>query len=84
VRSQGDKIVVSASGFGGGLTIGTLSSAQFTIGSAAADASDRFIYNSATGALFFDADATGALGQVQFATLSTNLSLISSDITVVA
>lgn len=81
---QADKLVVSASGFGGGLMIGALSSEQFTIGSAAADESDRFIYDSATGGLFFDMDGIGTLGQVQFATLSTNLSLIASDISVIA
>lgn len=83
--SEGDKIQVYAGGFGGGLTTtGSLSSDQFTIGSAAADSSDRFIYNSSTGGLFFDSDGTGSLEQVQFATLSPGLSLSSSDIYVTA
>ncbi|NES20438.1 MAG: calcium-binding protein, partial [Symploca sp. SIO3E6] len=81
---QGDKIQVSASGFGGGLTLGVLATDLFTLGSGATDASDRFIYNSATGALSFDADGSGSLAQVQFATLSTGLNLTSSDILVVA
>jgi Ca2+-binding RTX toxin-like protein len=81
---QADKLVVSASGFGGGLIIGDLSSEQFTIGSAAADESDRFIYDSTTGGLFFDMDGIGTSGQVQLATLSTNLSLIASNISVIA
>ena len=75
---------MSASGFGGGLTLGLLAADLFTIGSAATDGSDRFIYNSATGALSFDADGSGSLAQVQFATLSTGLNLTSRDILVVA
>jgi serralysin len=81
---EGDKIAVSASGFGGGLTVGSLSGNQFTIGSAASTAVHRFIYNSSTGAMFFDIDGTGGSAQVQFATVSTGLPLISSDILVIA
>ncbi|HEY9606001.1 MAG TPA: hypothetical protein V6C85_30625 [Allocoleopsis sp.] len=61
-----------------------LSSEQFTISSAATEASNRFIYNASTGALFFDADGTGAMGQVPFATLSPGLNLSSSNIFVMA
>lgn len=82
-QAQGDKIQVSASGFDRGLTLGALDASLFTIGSAASDASDRFIYNSSNGVLSFDADGTGALGQVQFAKLSTGLNLTSNDFVVV-
>ena len=79
-----DTIQVSASGFGGGLTAGAaITAAQFTIGSAAVDASDRFIYSQNTGGLFFDSDGTGATTQVQLATLSTGLALTNADIFVV-
>ena len=57
-----------------------ITAAQFTIGSSAADNSDRFIYNKSTGALFFDSDGTGATGQVQFAKLSTGLAMTNADI----
>ncbi len=77
-----DKIQVYASGFGSKLAIGSLSSSQFRIGEAATDARDRFIYNSSTGGLFFDADGAGGLGQTQIASLSTGLNLISSNISV--
>jgi Ca2+-binding RTX toxin-like protein len=81
---EGDQILVSASGFGEGLAVGSLPSSQFTIGSSAANASDRFIYNSSTGALFFDPDGNGLQGQVQLAVLSSNPPLTSSNISVVA
>jgi Ca2+-binding RTX toxin-like protein len=80
-----DKLCFSASGFGGELVGHTmLSSAQFAIGSIAADTSDRFIYDSQTGSLFFDADGTGAIEQVQVATLSTGLAMTHNDIFIFA
>jgi serralysin len=81
-----DTIVVSARGFGGGLRSGAiLPSAQFHIGSRAADRSDRFIYNRASGGLFFDADGTGgAFGQIEIADLASNLAMTRNDIFVVA
>lgn len=75
---------VSKAGFGGGLTTGAaITAAMFKIGARAGDASDRFIYNQNTGALFFDSDGTGTTGQIQFATLSTGLALTNVDISVV-
>jgi Ca2+-binding RTX toxin-like protein len=80
-----DTINVSRSGFGGGLTTGAaITSAQFFIGSAASDSSDRFIYNNSTGSLFFDVDGTGATAQIQIAQLATGLSLTRNDIFVIA
>ncbi|WP_277988794.1 Calx-beta domain-containing protein, partial [Chroococcus sp. FPU101] len=76
-----DLIVVSASGFGGGLIEGELlSSEQFIIGASATAASHRIIYNSATGALLFDRDGIGATAAIQFATLNTGLALTNEDI----
>lgn len=80
--AEGDTIQISADGFGGGLSVGSLSVEQFTIGATAIDESDRLIYNSTTGGLFFDADGIGAMAQVQFATLSTGLSLINNNFSV--
>ncbi|MBD9373991.1 calcium-binding protein [Rhizobium sp. ARZ01] len=57
-----------------GLKAGALAAGAFRIGTAAADASDRIIYNDATGALSFDRDGSGsAYKAVQFAVLSPNL-----------
>ncbi|NEQ69759.1 MAG: calcium-binding protein, partial [Symploca sp. SIO2D2] len=78
--TQGDRIRVSASVFGGGLTVGVLDAEVFTIGSAATQASDRFIYDNTTGTLFFDPDGTGALGEIQFAQLAVGVALTNSDI----
>jgi hypothetical protein len=76
-----DLFYVSASGFGGGLTShAALAAAQFTIGTGATSANTRFIYNSTTGGLFFDADGTGSSQQVQIATLSAGLAMTHSDI----
>ena len=80
-----DLLAFSASGFGGGLAGGAvLNETQFTIGSAAADSSDRFIYNSATGALFFDADGIGGAAQVKIFTLSSGLAMTNADIFIFA
>ncbi|MFK0734992.1 MAG: calcium-binding protein [Gloeotrichia echinulata GP01] len=82
--SGSDKIVVSASGFGGGLTQGLLSSGNFFVGGAATINTHRFIYNNLTGGLFFDVDGNGAAVQQQIATLTSFPTLTSSDIQVIA
>ncbi|HAZ44849.1 MAG TPA: hypothetical protein DDW76_22130 [Cyanobacteria bacterium UBA11369] len=74
--SQGDSIAISASGFGGGLVAGVgITTEQFVLGTTATDAFDRFIYNGATGALFFDADGTGTIAAVQIATLNNRVAI---------
>ena len=80
-----DTIDVSKAGFGGRLSTGAaITAAQFRLGAAAGDSSDRFIYNKSTGGLFFDIDGTGASASVQFAQLSTGLALTNNDIFVAA
>ncbi|MBN9551633.1 MAG: calcium-binding protein, partial [Alphaproteobacteria bacterium] len=61
-----------------GLQTGVLPAGAFTTGRAAHDGGDHIIYNSSTGALFFDSDGTGSAHQIQFATLSPHLSLTAS------
>jgi len=41
------------------------------------------VYNSATGALYYDADGSGAGAQVQFATLGTGLGVAAGDFLVI-
>ena len=48
---------------------GKLKKAMFWTGKAAHDASDRIIYDKASGALYYDADGTGRSAQVKIATL---------------
>lgn len=57
----------------------TLLAGAFSIGPTAADADDRIIYNSATGALSYDANGNGAGGVTQFATLAAGLALTNAD-----
>ena len=52
-----------------GLPGGALNANAFVVGTAAADASDRIVYDQATGKLYFDADGSGAGAQIHFATL---------------
>jgi len=78
-----DKIALDDAVFAGIGGLGALSAGAFATGAAAGDADDRIIYNSATGQLFFDADGSGAGAAVQFATLSTGLSLTAGDFTVI-
>ncbi|WP_375470882.1 beta strand repeat-containing protein [uncultured Nostoc sp.] len=77
-------IQMSAAGFGGGLSAGVLQASQFTLGESATTSKERFIYNSTTGALFFDSDGSAnAFTQVQFAGLSPGLSLTNNNFVVV-
>ena len=62
---------------------GTLKPAAFFQGTHAHDATDRIIYNHATGALFYDDDGTGAHAQVLFAVLTTKPAISFNDFTVV-
>lgn len=65
------------------LNEGHLSADAFIVGATAQDSNDRIIYNSATGALSYDPDGTGAAAAVQFATLTNIASLTNGDFLVV-
>lgn len=58
---------------------GVLAAAAFHVGGQAADASDRIVYNAATGALFYDHDGRGGDAQVKFAQLTPHLGLDNAD-----
>lgn len=61
---------------------GQLDATMLVIGTAAADGDDHIIYNSATGALYYDANGSAAGGQVRFAILGVGLALTSADFVV--
>lgn len=73
-----DKITIVSTAFGGGLSAGSLSSAQFTIGSSATDSEQRFVFDDASGDLFFDLDGSGTASQQLIANVNSSLS--ASDI----
>jgi Ca2+-binding RTX toxin-like protein len=62
---------------------GALDPAAFHIGAAAADGSDRIVYEASTGDLFYDRDGTGGAAQVRVAQLSANLALTEVDVLVI-
>ena len=66
-----------------GLSAGALAAGAFRSGAAAADADDRIIYDPNTGALYFDADGSGAGLAVQFAVLHEGLAVSASDFQVI-
>ncbi|MFI0845723.1 calcium-binding protein [Mesorhizobium sp. IMUNJ 23232] len=66
------------------LSTGVLAAAAFRVNTtgAAGDASDRIIYESDSGKLFYDADGTGATAGIHFATVTTGLALTNADFSV--
>ena len=68
-----------------GLSVGALGASAFVanLSGAATSSSHRVIYETDTGALWFDQDGTGAGARVQFATLGTGLALTAADFLVV-
>lgn len=63
-----DKIALSAAIFSG-LTPGQLPEEAFATGTAATEQDDRIIFDTTTGAVYFDADGVGGVDAVQFATV---------------
>jgi Ca2+-binding RTX toxin-like protein len=66
----------------GDLPTGPLAESAFATGAAAADETDRIIYDPGTGSLFFDADGLGGADQIRFAILQPGLAVGAADIEV--
>jgi serralysin len=66
-----------------GLGRGTLAASAFVTGTAAGDADDRIVYDATTGALYYDADGTGAAAAIYFASLGPDAGLSATDIVVI-
>lgn len=79
-----DKILISKAEFGLSQGLGVLDASVFRLGTSAVAAGDRFIYDQATGNLFFDTDGNGGNTQVQIARLANQAALTSTHITVIA
>jgi Ca2+-binding RTX toxin-like protein len=80
--SGSDRIALDDAVFAG-LSPGALAAGAFVVGSAAQDADDRIIYNSATGQLLFDADGNGAGAAVHFATVQVGTAIAGTDFIVI-
>jgi hypothetical protein len=70
-----DRIVLDLHVFGAAGPEGALAADAFHVGTAAATATDRIIYDPDTGALLYDPDGSGSAHAVQFATIGHGLAL---------
>lgn len=61
---------------------GWINKSAFVIGTKAKDKSDRIVYNSKNGDLFYDPDGTGKAAQVKFAVMAPKLKLTAYDFVV--
>ncbi|WP_308189985.1 calcium-binding protein [Nostoc sp. XA010] len=83
-NATNELIQVSGYYFSPGLSLGSLETSQFTIGTSATTSEERFIYNSATGGLFFDFDGSKSeYTQIQFAVFTAGLSLTEKNFVIV-
>ena len=83
-NAANEVIQVERDSFGGGLSLGSLTASQFTIGTSTTTSNQRFIYDFITGALSFDLDGSASgFTQVKFAQLSGGLSLTENNFVVV-
>ncbi len=62
---------------------GALAEGSFHLGTAAADADDRIVYDGATGRLYYDADGNGAGAAVQFAQVTAGTALTNADFMII-
>jgi serralysin len=82
-NSAADTFQLDDADFAGIGAPGTLRTAAFRSGPAAADASDRVIYDSATGSLYYDADGNGAGAALVFAIVTAGTALAVADFVIV-
>lgn len=78
-----DTIIINNGTFTAAGVDGTLASAAFYSAAGAVaghDADDRIVYNSTTGALYYDADGSGAGASLLFATLDNHAAITNADI----
>jgi Ca2+-binding RTX toxin-like protein len=78
-----DKVRLDSSVFTQAGAVGVLDANAFHAGVAAADSSDRIIYDSTTGNIYYDADGDGAGTQVLFAHVTAGTLVTNSDFIVI-
>ena len=83
VAGNMDHIRLDDALFGGIGTAGSPDATAFKLDGSALDANDRIIYDHTTGALYYDADGSGAGVAVQFAQLTPGTVLTVSDFIVI-
>jgi Ca2+-binding RTX toxin-like protein len=80
---NGNDTIVLENTIFGAFAAGPLAAERFVVGTAAADANDNIIYNSATGAIYYDSDGNGAAAAIQFAWVDAGTALTHLDFIVV-
>jgi Ca2+-binding RTX toxin-like protein len=78
-----DKIRLDSDVFTQAGALGTLDANAFHTGLTAADSSDRIVYDSTTGNIYYDADGSGAGAQVLFAHVIAGTALTNSDFIII-
>jgi microcystin-dependent protein len=81
-----DRFHISSAGFGGTAVVGVnglLDTTKFTIGVSASSVDQRFIYDNASGDLFFDADGLGGIAQTKIVQLLTKPTLTSNNFLII-
>lgn len=81
--SSRDDTIYLENAFFTGLAAGRLASSAFYIGAEAHDSSDRVIYDKASGALYFDADGTGAIAAELFAQITPGSAVSWADFSII-
>lgn len=81
--SQADGDIIHVTRAASGIaTAGTLDAALFVTGTAATESGHRFVFDSGSGALYYDADGNGSTAQVHMATLLNGAMLTAADIVI--
>jgi Ca2+-binding RTX toxin-like protein len=62
-----------------GISDGRLAASAFNLGAQASDASDRILYDQASGKIFYDADGIGGLAAILFASVDAGTVLTNAD-----
>jgi Ca2+-binding RTX toxin-like protein len=81
--SVADDTIVLEDAIFGAFATGPLADDRFVLGTAARDANDNILYDSGTGALYYDSDGNGTAAAVQFAQVGAGLALTHLDFVIV-